>query len=72
MKRKKASELKKGDKAMIDGTLCEIISIEISTGVGKGGEGKQKAKRCRIVATSIDTKETKVSIKPADALIEVQ
>ncbi|MEK6852791.1 MAG: hypothetical protein AABX59_02830 [Nanoarchaeota archaeon] len=72
MRRKKASELKKGDKAMIDGALCEIVSTELSVGIGKGGKGKQKAKKCRIVAIVLGTKETKVSVKPADALIEVQ
>ncbi len=65
MQRKKASELKKGDKAMIDGQLCEIISVELSA------LGKHGTKKCRIIAAA-PSQETKVVVKPADVLIEIQ
>lgn len=66
MKRKKASELKKGDKVMLDGNLCNIISIELSA------LGKHGAKKCRIVASDVSSGEMKVVIKPADILLEIE
>lgn len=66
MPRKKASELKKGDQVMLDGSLSKIISIEVSD------LGKHGTKKCRIVAQDASSGEMKVVIKPADILLETQ
>ncbi len=60
---KKASELKKGNKVILDGVLCEIVSIELSA------LGKHGTKKVRIIATS-EEGETKIIIKPSDVLVE--
>jgi translation elongation factor P/translation initiation factor 5A len=57
--KKKASELKKGDKIAIGSETLEIESLEVS------GLGKQGTQKCRIVAKRPNG-EKLVIIRPAD------
>ena len=57
--KKKAIELKKGDKVILGGEQLVVRDIETSD------IGKQGSKKCRIVATKSDGEKV-VLIRPAD------
>jgi len=61
--KKKASELKEGDRIKIAGKSCIVQSIEISD------MGKQGTKKCRIAAKT-DDGENVVIIRPSDYPID--
>jgi len=63
--RKKASELKEGDKIKLAGKTFKILSIETSE------IGKQGTKKCRIEAIS-DSEEKVVVIRPEDYPFETE
>jgi len=63
MMKKRAKELKKGDKITIGGQECVVESIEISD------IGKQGVRKCRIEARAADG-ERVVIIRPDEYPIE--
>ncbi|MFH1802104.1 MAG: hypothetical protein ABH864_01495 [archaeon] len=62
--KKKAREIKKGDKIKVAGKIFSVEEIEISE------IGKQGSKKCRIVAKS-ESGEKIVLIRPEDYPLEV-
>jgi translation elongation factor P/translation initiation factor 5A len=62
--KKKAKDLKKGDKVSIGGEKLEIVTIEVS------GIGKQGTQKCRIEASK-SSGEKIVIIRPSDYPFDV-
>lgn len=62
--RKKANQIKKGDKINLAGRICMVIDVEISD-IGKHGKRK-----CRIEAQA-ENSEKVVIIRPEDYPIDV-
>jgi len=63
--KKKAEELKKGDKFAIGSEILSVESIELSD------VGKQGVKKCRVVALK-QNKEKLVLIRPSNYPFEVK
>jgi len=63
--KKKASELKKGDKIIIGNEILVIETIEVS------GIGKQGVQKCRIEAKK-QNREKIVLVRPSDYPLEVK
>ena len=62
--KKKAEELKQGDKVSVGGRSAEVEEIEVSD------IGKQGKKKCRVVL-KLDNGEKAVIIRPSDYPFEI-
>lgn len=62
--KKKAKEIKKGDKIQIAGKVFSVEDVELSD------IGKQGARKCRLILTS-DSGEKIVIIRPEDYSIDL-
>ncbi len=70
--KKKAKELKIGDKIKISGKSCAIVNIEFSDTAGKSSvKGKQMSRKCRIEAKTSEG-ERVVIIRPDDYPFETE
>jgi len=70
--KKKAKDLKKGDKIKISGKICTIEEIEFSEVGGKGSMAEKQGKRkCRIEAKTKEG-ERIVIIRPDEYPFEVE
>ena len=70
--KKKAKELKVGDKITIAGKSCVVDRIEFADTAGKSSiKGKETARKCRIEAKTKEG-ERIVIIRPDDYLFETE